>query len=95
MTIETRQPVHPEHFRGMDSTSLAETFLIPRVFYPGEARFTYTLFDRMIVGGVEPVSAPIILETDPALATPPRPTSGRSGSTSTRRSSKVRNWRWA
>lgn len=69
MSIEVRQAIHPDHFAAMDTEDLRENFLIEPVFVPGEVRMVYSMFDRIIAGGIVPTSAPLALETGPELAT--------------------------
>lgn len=68
--MDVRQAIHPEHFMEMDTEEIRDAFLIDPLFVPGAARLTYSLFDRMIVGGIVPTRSPIALGPDPALATP-------------------------
>ncbi|WP_192820320.1 5-dehydro-4-deoxy-D-glucuronate isomerase [Rufibacter sp. LB8] len=63
----TRHAVHPLDFKGYDTAKLREHFLIENLFVPGTVQATYTLYDRLIVGGVNPVGGPVQLETFPTL----------------------------
>lgn len=40
---------------------LRDNFLIERIFIVGEIQLTYTIYDRMIIGGVMPMNSPIHL----------------------------------
>ena len=68
MNIEVRQAVHPDHFERMNTEELRKNFLFERVFVPGEISFVYSLYDRIIAGGIVPTGTPLKLETSPALA---------------------------
>jgi 4-deoxy-L-threo-5-hexosulose-uronate ketol-isomerase len=63
MKVELRQAHHPEDAKGYDTTRIRKEFLIERLFIPGEICFTYTLYDRFIVGGAMPLDEPLKLET--------------------------------
>ncbi len=54
--MDIRQPVHSEHARTLDTEALRRHFLIDRLFRPDEATLTYSQIDRIIVGGVMPVT---------------------------------------
>jgi len=57
--MEIRQPVHSEHARTLDTAGLRRHFLVERIFVPGEITLTYSQIDRIIVGGIAPVGAPL------------------------------------
>lgn len=69
MTIEIRQACHPEAVKGFDTNSLRRHFLIERLFAPGEVLLTYSHVDRLIVGGAQPMAAPLTLPTPKAVGT--------------------------
>jgi 4-deoxy-L-threo-5-hexosulose-uronate ketol-isomerase len=57
--MQIRQPVHSEHARTLDTEGLRRHFLVEELFRPDEITLTYSQIDRIIVGGVMPVSAPV------------------------------------
>jgi len=57
--MDTRQASHPLYARTLDTASLRREFLIPEVFRPGELTMTYSQIDRIVVGGVMPLAAPV------------------------------------
>ena len=57
--MDIRQPVHSEHARGLDTEGLRRHFLVEGLFKPDEATLTYSQIDRIIVGGIHPVSQPV------------------------------------
>jgi 4-deoxy-L-threo-5-hexosulose-uronate ketol-isomerase len=54
--MDIRQPLHSEHARTLDTEGLRRHFLVERLFQPDEATLTYSQIDRIIVGGIHPVS---------------------------------------
>jgi 4-deoxy-L-threo-5-hexosulose-uronate ketol-isomerase len=60
---ELRYAAHPEDAKQYDTTRLRKEHLIETVFTPDEVNMVYTLYDRMIVGGVMPVNEKLPLET--------------------------------
>ncbi len=70
MTIDIRQACHPEHAKGHDTATLRRHFLIESLFVEKAIRLTYSHVDRMVVGGVMPVDAPLTLPAPKALGQP-------------------------
>lgn len=64
--MEVRHPIHPEHMIMFDTTEMRDHFLVKELFVPDIPRLVYCFYDRLIVGGVCPVS-PITLEIDPKV----------------------------
>lgn len=64
--MEVRHPVHPEHMLVFDTDELREHFLVESLFVPDKPRLVYSFYDRLIVGGICPVS-PIVLDVDPVV----------------------------
>jgi 4-deoxy-L-threo-5-hexosulose-uronate ketol-isomerase len=59
--MEIRNPIHPEHGKGLTTEQLRKEFLIQGLFTEGAFRLVYSHFDRIMVGGVCPKD-PISLE---------------------------------
>lgn len=59
----TRHAIHPEDFKIYTTTKLRESFLIENLFQKDAIKGVYTLHDRLIVGGMTPISKPLKLET--------------------------------
>jgi 4-deoxy-L-threo-5-hexosulose-uronate ketol-isomerase len=57
--MDIRQPIHSEHARTLDTEGLRRNFLVERLFEPDAATLTYSQIDRIIVGGVMPVTRPV------------------------------------
>jgi 4-deoxy-L-threo-5-hexosulose-uronate ketol-isomerase len=55
--MDIRQPVHSEHARTLDTAGLRRHFLVEDLFQPEQATLTYSQIDRIIVGGIHPVSS--------------------------------------
>ena len=60
-TVQTA--CHPEDVKHYDTERLRRSFLMEKVMAPNEINLTYTLYDRMIYGGVMPVNQVLKLET--------------------------------
>jgi 4-deoxy-L-threo-5-hexosulose-uronate ketol-isomerase len=57
--MDIRQSIHSAHARTLDTEGLRREFLIPEVFRPGEMTMTYSHIDRIVVGGIMPLAAPV------------------------------------
>jgi 4-deoxy-L-threo-5-hexosulose-uronate ketol-isomerase len=62
--MDTRQPIHSDHAKTLDSTALRREFLVERIFVPGEVALTYSQIDRIVVGGAMPGREPIGFPAD-------------------------------
>jgi 4-deoxy-L-threo-5-hexosulose-uronate ketol-isomerase len=60
---DERFAVHVDDFKHYDTEKLRKHFLIDKVFVPGDITFSYTHYDRLMVGGVQPTVQPIKLDT--------------------------------
>lgn len=58
MHVETRQAVDPVRARTLNTEELRKNFLVEDLFRPGEIRFCYTHYERLMVGGASPPAAP-------------------------------------
>ena len=67
---ELRYAAHPEDARHYDTARLRRDFLIERLFVPNEVNMVYSMYDRMVVGGVMPVGETLLLETIDPLKAP-------------------------
>lgn len=61
MIYSGRHAIHPSQSRNFTTTQLRENFLIETLFVPDEITVVYTHYDRLIVGGANPVSIPLQL----------------------------------
>ena len=59
--------VHPDDFKHYDTALIRRRFLVEDLMQPGQLPFTYTHYDRMMVGSAVPQEAPLALETYPIL----------------------------
>lgn len=55
--------VHPDDFKNYDTSKLRERFMMPEVMKQDCVTLTYTMYDRLIYGGVVPVTKTVELET--------------------------------
>lgn len=60
---DERFALHPTDYPRCDTARLRELFLVTELFQPQKVRLCYTHYDRIITGGVLPVSEPVSLET--------------------------------
>lgn len=70
LTVETRQAVHPDHARGMDTAALRRHFLAQDMFRSGEIRLIYTHYDRFVMGGAVPEGGSLTLDKVEETKTP-------------------------
>ncbi len=67
---QLRYAANPRDAKAYDTERLREDFLIERLFAADEVNMVYSMYDRMIVGGAEPVDEELKLEAiDPLKAT--------------------------
>ena len=59
-------PMDAKHYT---TDRLRSEFAIEKVFAPGEVNWTYTMFDRFLIGGAEPITAPLKLTSIAPLYT--------------------------
>jgi 4-deoxy-L-threo-5-hexosulose-uronate ketol-isomerase len=59
--VESRFAIHPSDFKTYDTSRIRESFLIENLFQNNEANHIYTHYDRLIVGGINPITSPITL----------------------------------
>ena len=62
--MEIRQPVHSEHAKTLDTEGLRRHFLVEGLFVPDQATLTYSQIDRIIVGGILPVSKAVTFSAE-------------------------------
>ena len=63
MNIKIQLACHPDDVKHYDTERLRKSFLMEKVMAADEINLTYTLYDRMIYGGVMPVDQVLRLET--------------------------------
>lgn len=69
----------PEDAKHYTTDRLRKEYLIEKVFAPGEVNWTYTLYDRFLIGGAEPTAAPLKLTSiAPLYVDQSKGTSGRN-----------------
>lgn len=60
--IDIRQSIHSEHAKQLDTDNLRKEFLIERIFEEDRYTMTYSHIDRILFGGVMPVSHSVEIE---------------------------------
>ncbi|MFB7798409.1 5-dehydro-4-deoxy-D-glucuronate isomerase [Isoptericola sp. NPDC056134] len=65
--MEQRYATAPEQIPGMTTQDLRDRYLVPDLFVDDEIRTVYTHHDRVVLGGVSPVSAPLTLPGYPEI----------------------------
>jgi 4-deoxy-L-threo-5-hexosulose-uronate ketol-isomerase len=70
LTVTTRQAVHPEHAKAMDTATLRRHFLADNMFADAEIRLIYTHYDRFVMGGAVPAGGSLVLDQVAETRTP-------------------------
>ena len=61
--------VHPDDFKHYTTSQLRDHFLMPKVMEENKVNLTYSMYDRIVYGGVVPVGKTVVLESiDPFKA---------------------------
>ena len=60
---ETRFAIHPEDFKTYDTERVRQSFLIESIFIKDQVTCVYTHYDRLLIGGVNPVTTDVKLNT--------------------------------
>jgi 4-deoxy-L-threo-5-hexosulose-uronate ketol-isomerase len=60
---EIRFAIHPSDFKNYDTERIRESFLIEDIFLKDQMTCVYTHYDRLLVGGVNPVTTAVKLST--------------------------------
>ena len=68
MKLDVRYSHHPEDFKKYTTKELRDHFLIKEVFIPDEVSLVYSHYDRIIAGGIMPVTKTLELESGKELA---------------------------
>lgn len=59
--MDIRQAIHSEQAKTLDTEGLRRQFLVEKLFFRDEVRFTYSHIDRIMVGGAWPVSRSVTI----------------------------------
>lgn len=68
--VETRNASHPADAKNYDTSRLRQEYLIEKLMVKDEIHLTYSMFDRLIVGGALPVDEALTLESVDQLKAP-------------------------
>lgn len=69
MQLHVRYANHPEDAKHYDTNKQREHFLVEQIFVPGDIELTYSHQDRVVFGGVMPLSVDLKLEAGKELGT--------------------------
>lgn len=61
--MQERYSLSPNEAKNMDTSELREAFALTELWQPGSAQFTYSHYDRVVIGGVMPLDTPFSLPT--------------------------------
>ena len=64
-----RYASHPQDAKNYDTKRLRAEYAIEKVMVPGQVNWTYTMFDRFLIGGAVPTAAPLKLTSIAPLYT--------------------------
>ena len=67
---EFRYAHHPDDAKKYTTEDLRREFLISDLFTPNQIKLVYTMYDRLIVGGIMPIDKALTLETIDELKAP-------------------------
>ena len=67
--MQIRQPIHSEHAKTLDTSGLREQFLVENIFEADQVTMTYSQIDRIIVGGIQPVTKAVTFSPELAKHT--------------------------
>ena len=62
MNITFQTATHPEDFKTFDTAKIRGRFVMEKVMVADEINLTYTMYDRLVYGGVMPVTKELSLE---------------------------------
>lgn len=71
MNVTRHQASHPDMIVGMSSTQLRDLYLLTDLFRQDEASLAHSHIERMVIGGVLPVNAAVVLDEVPSLGKGP------------------------
>lgn len=60
--VEKRYAIHPNEYKTFQTHQLREAFLIENIFEDNQITLVYSHYDRLIIGGIKPVSKTVTLE---------------------------------
>lgn len=62
--MEVRQSIHSEHAKRLDTEQLRKEFLVEKIFEADEYTMIYSHIDRIIIGGIMPVTTTVTFGTE-------------------------------
>jgi len=67
MKLDIRYANHPDDAKHYTTAELRKHFLVESIFVPDQVELTYSHVDRIIIGGIHPVSSALTLQADKEL----------------------------
>ncbi len=67
MSTASRYALHPTQFPALNTAAIRDHFLITNIFVRGSIQYTYSHYDRLIIGGAMPSAHELKLSTFPEL----------------------------
>lgn len=61
--MQERYSLSPKEARSLDTEELREAFALTKLWQAGEARFTYSHYDRVVIGSIMPLDTTLSLNT--------------------------------
>lgn len=62
MHMEKRYSIHPSQAKHFETSEIRKNFLVEKLFLDDDVSLCYSLDDRIIIGGIKPVSKEVKLE---------------------------------
>jgi 4-deoxy-L-threo-5-hexosulose-uronate ketol-isomerase len=59
----SRYAIHPDAYRSFETEQLREAFLVENIFQDDKVNMVYSHYDRLMIGGVKPVTKSVKLNT--------------------------------
>ncbi|WP_456305320.1 hypothetical protein [Aeromonas ichthyocola] len=66
--MQTRQSIHSDHAKQLDTQGLRREFLVEEIFSPNRLTMTYSHIDRIVFGGIMPVTSELGFANDSGKA---------------------------
>lgn len=67
MSYSSRYALHPTQFASLNTAAIREHFLVSNIFIRGSIQYTYSHYDRLVIGGAMPTAHELKLSAFPEL----------------------------
>jgi 4-deoxy-L-threo-5-hexosulose-uronate ketol-isomerase len=71
MNLDSRHATHPDVIKGATTAELRERYLVREIFVADDVKLTFSHVERMIIGGVMPVTKSVSVDEVPSLSKGP------------------------